>query len=151
MSNTLWPQQLSCALIRVTFFTSGSIETIPVKKCVQKMRIRVCKTMMWRRWTRNYLQTMKAPRSFKAAGVPCTATQHHTSGQLYPRQQSSQKLASHTLRRIYIMTGSSIMTAQRILSFVLWRVGKIGKINHLDGKMFTHKCDTGNLSALIQC
>jgi len=71
-----------------------------------------------------YLQTMKAPGSFKTAGVTCTMTQHHISGQLNPHQQSSRKLTSHTLWRTYIMTGSSIMTAQEYYPLFLGAFAK---------------------------
>ena len=133
LSNTLMPQQLSCAVMYVTFFTSGSTGTMPNSSLLRN----VC-----RKWGFEssglrcgvaghiYPQTMKATGSFRAARVNCTVTQHHFSGHLHPLQHSSQKRTLRTLPRKRIMTRSSTMTAQYYPLF-LGTFAKQGKIEIL--------------------
>ena len=51
---------------------------------------------------------------------------------------------------IYIY-GPTFGNAETVSFYLLHNVSTLNQCREVAGKVFTHKCDTGNLSALIQC
>ena len=47
--------------------------------------------------------------------------------------------------------GPTFGNAETVSFYLLHNVSTLNQCSQLAGKVFTHKCDTGNLSALIQC